>query len=408
MKKRFRLAKDQHPLSCTLIIASHAPQYQQHDIIYEYEPGAVFRWLTRTEAHPCIIVMLPDGTLHAFLNTHDPVKWLWEGPQVDILHADNIEADHIHPITTFTYWLQRHLPPRSSLLVDPKNTQLQTLIANATHSIKTEIIDINPCIQVLRSQKDSWEIDKIIEALSLTAQSHIDLMRHAHTDAHESAMHLRFLRSGYQQCIKSLAYPPIIATGANAVTLHYQKNNNTPDQQDWILVDAAWRIHGYCSDITRSYPINKKASGLKRTIYQLVLTTQQTIMKHMKPGANWAMLNQLTQTLLASGLIDLGILHDDGSNTIKKYFPHGIGHWLGLEVHDQNPYYDDHKQPIPWTKGMVLTIEPGLYFAADDTSVPKEIRGFGIRIEDNILITESGHQNLSVHIPVELDDIAHV
>lgn len=407
MKKRFKNILSQHSTPSLIITSSKPKVFIQHDVAYDYEPGPTFRWLTRCDAHPCIIAMTPHGELHAFLSPHQPSKWLWEGPQIDISNIGDIKVDHVHTLSDFNTWLISHLPHIDTLIAEADDT----VIGDILHTASTDHItyyDLHETVKILRQQKDAWEIQQLQLATDISIQSHLELMRHAHQDPHESAILGRFLLKGYQSNNQSLAYTPIIASGANATVLHYSDNNRMTQHHDWLLIDAAWRVNGYCSDITRSYPLNKNANGLKRHIYQLVLHTQQTIIEIIAPGCNWTQLTTMARSILTEGLIDLKILSHDTASNINKYFPHGLGHWLGLDVHDQNPYKTNHKQPIPWTPGMVLTIEPGLYFPENDMNVPEAIRGFGIRIEDDILITPSGCRNLSAALPVHLDDIAHV
>lgn len=387
MRKNLNRINKTHP-DALIIISSKPPMYWQHDIAYRYDPGANFRWLTQLSAHPCIIAMTPDKKVYAFLEKHDAKKWIWEGPRIDTLNHAEIEADHIYPICKFDEWFVK------------MNQEAKEIISSKALNTTKKIINLDEIINHFRVIKDDWEIEQIKHAIAKSKQGHISIMQNIHNDQHESSLYGRFLYTGYKHKAQELAYPAIIATGANASILHYNNNNCDYSENDWLLIDAGWRHNGYCSDISRSYPTNKRGNLLHKEIYNLVLNTQRTIIKNISISQSFNNLNKLASNLLAQGLIDLNIIKNP--EEIIKYFPHSIGHSLGIEVHD--PYSKNSN----FQENMVITIEPGLYFQKNDSSIPSALRGFGIRIEDNILITRDGCINLSLDIPVFLDDIANV
>ena len=177
-----------------------------------------------------------------------------------------------------------------------------------------------------------------------------------------------------------------------------------------ILIDAGCEYEYYASDITRTIPVGKEFTKAQKEIYSLVLDVQKKIIKMIRPGVMRSELQTRSEELLCEGMIVLGILEGElhellETKTHKKYYPHGIGHWMGIDVHDQAPYKYDNAQEIPLQKGMVLTIEPALYFDAKDKDIPVKYRGIGVRIEDNILVTQKGYINLSQDIIKEIKDI---
>jgi Xaa-Pro aminopeptidase len=208
----------------------------------------------------------------------------------------------------------------------------------------------------------------------------------------------------------SEAYGAIVAGGNNANTLHYVDNRDVLREGDLVLIDAACEWELYASDITRTFPVNGKFTEAQREVYEKVLDVQLRVIEAMKPGIKRDWLQRYSEELLCRVLVDLGILSGDVSTLLetkehKKYAPHGIGHWMGLDVHDPCPYVDETGESLVFAAGMVMTIEPGLYFRADDESVPLKYRGIGIRIEDNILITETGCDNLSSMIAKTVEEI---
>ena len=205
------------------------------------------------------------------------------------------------------------------------------------------------------------------------------------------------------------AYPSIVASGNNACILHYTENDSLLSNDSLLLVDAGAEIKYYAADITRTWPVNGKFSEIQRDIYDIVLTAQKDAISIIKPGIPFSEIHKKALQTLVQGLIDLRILTGNISDNIESktylpYFPHGISHWLGLDVHDIGSYTDKIGSKI-LKPGMLFTVEPGLYFNNQNTSTPQKYAGIGIRIEDDILVTDTGHQNLTAKLPVNPSDI---
>ena len=206
------------------------------------------------------------------------------------------------------------------------------------------------------------------------------------------------------------AYTTIVAGGNNANTLHYTNNKHSLKDGELILMDAGSEFKLYASDITRCFPVNGKFSDAQKVVYEIVLRTQKAVIAEIKPGVLRSTIGDLAIRLLSVGLIELGVLNEPLSEVIEKelykpYYPHGIGHWMGLDVHDPLAYKDFEDKELAFESGDVLTIEPGLYLDASDETIPEAYRGIGIRIEDDILVTDSGHENLSIDIAKEISEI---
>lgn len=207
-------------------------------------------------------------------------------------------------------------------------------------------------------------------------------------------------------------YGFIVASGNNATTLHYNFNDQICESGELLLIDAGSEFNYYSGDITRTYPVNGKFTPAQKRVYEGVLKVQKEIINYIKPGIYFKDLHAMGTDLLTQLMLDLGLVSGRKEDVIssleyKKYYPHGIGHWLGMDVHDAGLYMI-RGEARPIEAGMVFTVEPGLYIPATDKSAPEEYRGIGVRIEDNILVTEKGCENLTAGVPKEVSEIEAV
>ncbi len=205
------------------------------------------------------------------------------------------------------------------------------------------------------------------------------------------------------------AYGSIVAGGANAAILHYVTNDRPLRGGDLVLIDAGAELDGYASDVTRTYPVNGRYEGAGKAIYEVVLAAQEAALSAAKPGVTLPEIHALTIRRLVEGMLSLGLLTgavDDliSAEAYKPYYMHGTSHWLGLDVHDAGSY-TQQGQPRPLEPGMVFTVEPGIYVAPDDEHAPEAFRGLGVRIEDDVVITAGGHENLTRSIPKSPADV---
>lgn len=278
------------------------------------------------------------------------------------------------------------------------------------HSYPKTFIDFSEEVSELRAIKDASEIQSIINAIDLTKKGITVAMAYSKTASteHEVSAMIDFLFK--ENGGTGPSFESTVASGQNATTLHYSDNSSPLKDGDLILIDAGAEFEHYASDITRTFPRNGKFTKDQSDIYSIVLSTLKECEAVIKPEISFSDIYKVAKTNIIKGLIELGVLKctlEEGMENKEylKYFPHSIGHWLGLDVHDVNPYIDKDGDRVKLKDGMVMTIEPGIYFEADDLSVPEKYRGIGIRIEDNILVTHDGHINLSSHIPREINDI---
>ena len=241
-------------------------------------------------------------------------------------------------------------------------------------------------------------------AAEITSEAHVLAMRACSPGTHEyelqALIEYHFRRRGAD----FPAYSSIVGAGDNATILHYIENTDAIQDGDVVLIDAGCEYQGYAADITRSFPANGSFTSPQRDLYQAVLEVQLAAIEDVTVGRPFQELHLRTERRLAEACVQLGLLSGDldelvESKAHKKYYPHGVGHWLGMDVHDVGPYYAPNGERRALAPGMVLTIEPGLYVPAHDDSAPQALRGVGVRIEDDILVTADGPENLTASCP---------
>jgi Xaa-Pro aminopeptidase len=198
-------------------------------------------------------------------------------------------------------------------------------------------------------------------------------------------------------------YPSIVASGVNACILHYVTNRRQMQDGDLILIDAGAEVDYYSADITRTWPVSGTLTPEQASVYAIVLEAQRRAIEAVEPGATVRSVHDTALRVLVDGLIDIGALDGNADDAIEErtftpYYMHGTSHWLGLDVHDAGVYKEDD-EPLKLREGMVLTVEPGLYFGSQAEGAPDRLKGIGVRIEDDILVTADGHRNLSENIP---------
>ncbi|PHV12209.1 aminopeptidase P N-terminal domain-containing protein [Chitinimonas sp. BJB300] len=279
-----------------------------------------------------------------------------------------------------------------------------------------EFIDVRAAIDELRLFKDESEIGLMREAGRISSEAHIRAMQTARPGQFEYEVEAELLYHFMKQGSRSPAYGSIVASGANATCLHYSENNRRMQAGELLLIDAGCELHGYAADITRTFPVSGKFSGPQKDIYELVLAAMNASFEQVKPGTPRIAYHDASVRTLTQGLIDLKILSGtvDGlieQEAYKQFYMHGTGHWLGLDVHDAGRY-KINGEPRPLEAGMMLTVEPGLYFRplladspASYVEVPAHFMHIGVRIEDDLLVTPTGHENLTALTPKTVAEI---
>ena len=270
------------------------------------------------------------------------------------------------------------------------------------------VVDVRAPLAAMRLYKDEHELRHIRRAAEISSGAHRRAMASARPGWYEYQVEAElaheFLRSGAQ----AVAYPSIVASGPNACVLHYRDNNRQMQPSDLLLIDAGCEYEGYASDITRTFPVGGKFSAAQKAVYEIVLTAQLDCIAEVKPGRAFHDYHLVAERVLAQGLIDLGLCQGSldsvlESGAYKQFYMHRAGHWLGLDVHDVG-LYRVHGESRTLEPGMLLTVEPGCYIRPGE-NVPEEFWDIGVRIEDDVLVTALGNENLTARTPKTVADV---
>jgi Xaa-Pro aminopeptidase len=406
------------------IITSAPTQTRSNDTEYSYRQNSDFYYLCGFNEDNSLLVLIKiaeSAKSILFVEACNAESALWNGARLGVEGArERFSVDEVHDIAEYSGMIKELLREHTNLYIDLYSDSARLIEAkNAAQSLHStrgikrhirSIRDVTYLIRTLRLIKSPEEIETIKKAITITADAHHSAMRECRAGMREyqlqAQMNYVFLNNGAM----SEAYGAIVAGGNNANTLHYVDNCDVLRDGDLVLIDAACEWELYASDITRTFPVNGTFSDAQREVYEKVLDVQLRVIEAIKPGVKRDWLQTYSEELLCDALIDLGILSGERdvlmeAKAHKKYAPHGIGHWMGLDVHDPCPYVDESGESLGLMAGMVMTIEPGLYFRSDDESVPERFRGIGIRIEDNIFVTESGYEDLSAMIVKSVEEI---
>ena len=408
-----------------VIILSSAPtKSRSNDTEYSYRQNSDFYYLTGfDEPNSLLILSKTKESIRKLLyvEPHNDEYALWNGAVLGVLNAQQqFCVDEVHSIVEYPNHIKEILRDHAHLYYDFLEESSHLVSAHnavkelrETRGVKRYIAhfhDVTYAIRTLRLIKEPEEILSIRKAIELTALAHHEAMRVCAPAIKEYELQASMSYIFGMNGVKSEAYGAIVGGGNNANTLHYINNRDALHDGDLVLIDAACEWELYASDITRTFPVNGKFSEAQREVYNAVLEVQLRVIEAIKPSVKRDWLQKYSEELLCQKLIDLGVLSGDRDTLLeakahKKYAPHGIGHWMGLDVHDPCPYTDDEGESLCFVAGMVMTIEPGIYLRIDDETVPLKYRGIGIRIEDDILVTESGCENLSSMIAKTLEEI---
>jgi len=412
-KRREHLADSLKKNSLALLLGA-AHQTRSNDTEYPYRQESNFYYLSGfKEDHSAMMFVRGKKKVRSYLFVakKERESELWHGKRLGATEASKIYSfDAVYEYEDLERIFKESLEDKSTFYYDFADTRQEMghFVSLTERFYRRE--NIAKEIQKVRLIKSDAEIALIQKALTITQEAHhraMALAPHLENE-HELLAEIEYVfkkRGAYSD-----AYTSIVASANAANTLHYI-NNDKPIQKDaLILIDAGCEYEYYASDITRTIPASAKFSEAQKEIYSLVLSVQKEIIKMIRPGVLRSELHKHSEELLCEGMVALEILKGEPKKLLKKkkhkrYYPHGIGHWLGIDVHDPAPYKTKKSKEIPLKEGMVLTIEPGLYLDKDDKKVPKKYRGIGVRIEDNILVVAGGCRNLSEGIAKEIEEI---
>jgi Xaa-Pro aminopeptidase len=397
---------------------------RNRDIEYSFRPDSDFYYLTGYAEPEAVIVLIPDrhhGEFVLFCREKDPVMEIWNGHRAGINGARAIYgADDAFPIEDMDEILPGLLEDRERIFYTMGNDSAfdQRLLkwvnqvrarARAGVNAPDEFISLTHILHDMRLYKSRYEIASMRKAAKITTAAHKRVMQTCRPGLMEYQLEAELLYEFIHRGARSPAYPSIVGSGANSCILHYTENSAELMDGDVILIDAGAEYDGYASDITRTIPVNGKFTPTQRAVYEVVLDAQHAAIEQVRPGNHWNDPHETVVRVMTAGMVKLGILKGNVRQLIKdreytKYFMHRTGHWIGMDVHDVGDYKLDGEWRM-LEPGMVMTIEPGLYFAAGAKGLPKKFWNIGVRIEDDVLVTKNGCEVLSRDAPKSVDDI---
>ena len=414
------------PNSVAIIPAAHE-QTRSYDTEYKFRQDSDFWYLTGFPEPDAIAVIDPQNTKSPFtlyVRPRDPEMETWFGRREGVDGAvKNYAANKAFSIDKFAADLPKLLDGHENLYyrfaVDKALDQqlLSYLSGQRIRRLKTAypphtIIDPTIILGEMRLHKTPEEAEYMQTAGTIGAEAHILAMKKVRPGMNEGQVEALMEAYMKDKGASGVAYNSIVGGGANATILHYVDNNMPLRDGDLILIDAGAEYKGYASDITRTFPVNGRFTPAQRDVYDVVLDVQEKCIEYTKTGNTVKGRQEYSIELLTEGMKKLGLLKGDTKSLIKKkaymkYYMHGVGHYLGLDVHDAGRYFTDQaaRNSKPFGPGMVLTVEPGLYIPPDDKDAPAKYRGIGIRIEDDVLVTEDGNRNLTSKVPKDADEI---
>ncbi|MCU4674322.1 Xaa-Pro aminopeptidase [Catenovulum sp. 2E275] len=411
------------------ILFSASEQTRSNDTEYLFRQNSDFFYLTGFNEPQAALVLIKqaDNSTQSilFCRAKDKLAEIWNGRRIGPEAAKELfNLSSAYPVgelatqlvellngKTAVYWLQGE-----SQLND--ETVFSAILAvrqkGKFASAPTQFFDLRCIIHELRLIKSESELAVMQKAADISCDAHIRAMKSSAAGKYEYQLEADILHEFAYQGARFAAYNSIVAGGDNACILHYTENCDELKAGELVLIDAGCELNGYAADITRTFPVNGRFSKEQAQLYQLVLDAQQAALDSFKPGQTLSAATQIAVNVITQGLIDLGILtgtleqntqaQGDNPPAYRQFFMHGLSHWLGIDVHDVGAYkINDQDRPL--TPGMVITVEPGLYIAKDIDNVEPKWRGIGIRIEDNIVITESGYTNLTQAAPKTISAI---
>lgn len=379
------------------IICTNSEVRRNNDVCFPFRPDSNFWYLTGFN-EPDAIAVFTQNNYVIFLQEKDKNKELWEGKRLGVDNAKTtLMADDAYPIKDFFKQIKKFIKKDTLIYYD--NTT-SNKFANKIAAKYPQSKTITPYIAEMRLIKEKIEIEKMQEAAKISMKAHKKAMQKVKPGMFEyqvmALFDFEFSSNNTQH-----AYNPIVATGENACTLHYTENNKALGDNELLLIDAGCEFEYYAADITRTFPVNGKFSKEQKQIYSIVLKAQKAAINKLMPDMTITQAHQVASEVIENELVKLGIIKDDLE--LSEFYMHGTSHWLGLDVHDCGQYKINNK-PRKLKPGMVMTVEPGIYIRKND-KIDDKYWNIGIRIEDNVLITDSGNKVLTKALVKEIADI---
>jgi Xaa-Pro aminopeptidase len=410
----------------SLLVPAQPQGYRNATVESPWRQDSLFYFLTGFNETEAMLLVLShrdakDPRVLLFLRDKDAVAELWNGRRLGVKAAkEHLAIDEAWPIEELWTKLPSLLTGSKGvtyslgLCSDTDRKVIEALrkhrAINARHAVG--LLPVSDAAHVsaqVRVFKRPEEIARMRAAAKITKGAFEAILAELKPGMNERQIHARILNEFLSQGAEMEAYGSIVAGGDNACVLHYRDNHAPLKDGELLLIDAGCQVENYASDVTRTFPINGKFTKAQKELYEICLRAQQDAIAKAKPGATWMDVQDAAFKTLTEGLIGIGLIKHSLNEALEKnmhkhFCPHSISHWIGLDVHDAGSYMNQGK-PVQFQPGMYFSVEPGIYINSDDVSVPAEYRGIGIRIEDDVLITENGHEVLTAGIPKEISEI---
>lgn len=397
------------------------------DTHYRFRQDSDFRYLTAFPEPEAIAVLAPGHEERGkraeyllFVRERDAAREIWDGRRAGPQGAmRDFGADRAYPIAEFETRLAVLLAGRRQVHYSlGEHPHLDGRITACIREIRevsrrgaaapTDLVALETSLHEMRLRKSADELETLAAACQVTAEAHCIAMQKTRPGLYEwqigAEIHYHFARHDMEP-----GYGTILGGGENACILHYVENNAVLKDGDLLLIDAGGELEGYTADITRTFPVNGTFSRAQQAVYEVVLEANKKAIKTLKAGSSVGKPHEVATRVLTEGLVELGLLKGKPEDLIaagkhRQFYMHGTGHWLGMDVHDVGRYKLDGAYRT-FEPGMVMTVEPGLYIAPGTKGVDPQYWGIGIRIEDDVVVTESGPRVLTGGVPKDVREI---
>ena len=406
-----------------LVLPAAPVRVRSHDTHYPYRQDSDFWYLCGFPEPDAVLVLVPGrkhGEALLFCRERDPEREAWDGPRFGQDGAvESFGMDDAYPIEDLDEILPGLLEGRSRVYYHfGRDAEFDLKLIGWVNRVRAQVrhgaqpphefLELGHLLHEQRLFKSRDEIRLMEKAAAISVRAHQAAMRAARPGIHEYELQAEVERV-FRAADACPAYASIVGAGANGCVLHYVANTGKARDGDLVLIDAGAEYRNYAADITRTFPVNGRYTREQRALHDLVGAAQAAALACARPGVAFAALHETVVEVLSEGLLRLGLLKGSLEKCIagehyRQFYRHKSGHWLGLDVHDVGDYRIDGQSRL-LEPGMVLTIEPGLYVGADDTSVAAKWRGIGIRTEDDVLITADGHRVLTEGLARSADEI---
>lgn len=422
--RRERVAEIMQPNSLLVVSAARLVT-RSRDTEFPFRQDSDFHYLSCFPEPDALILISNSDRFNGYHSAlfcleKDPLAEVWQGRRFgpDVA-AESFDFDCAYELGDTEEKLLNYINGHQHLyFAQGQNAELDALLFTCLGALRdapkqsksppASIIDSRILLHEMRLIKSGAEISVMREACAISASAHCRAMKFSKPGVFEYQLEAELHHEFTMRGAHYPAYGTIVGGGENACILHYTENKDELNAGDLVLIDAGGELHGYAADITRTFPVNGRFTFEQKALYNLVLAAQLASIDLFKPGNTLKQATDCAIDMITQGLLELGILSGDKEQNIleqsyRQYYMHGLSHWLGLDVHDVGDYKVDGQERV-LQPGMVFTVEPGIYIAPD-ADVDVKWRGIGIRIEDNIVITESGHDVLTHGVPKTVEEI---